>query len=67
MKLLISAYACAPNRGSERASEFILPNRVASFYQEALRFIEGDGTCSAPPVARFRAEAPAALFPADGA
>ena len=49
-----------------RASEFILPNRVARFYQEALRFIEGDGTCSAP-VSRSRAEAPVAPFPADGA
>src|SRR6516162_2753673 len=46
-----------------RASEFILPNRVARFYQEALRFIEGDGTCSAP-VSRSRAEAPVAPFPA---
>jgi glycosyltransferase involved in cell wall biosynthesis len=50
-----------------RASEFILPNRVARFYQEALRFIEGDGTSSAPPVARSRAEAPVAPFSADGA
>jgi glycosyltransferase involved in cell wall biosynthesis len=31
-----------------RASEFILPNRVSRFYQEALRFIEGDGACSVP-------------------
>jgi glycosyltransferase involved in cell wall biosynthesis len=31
-----------------RASEFILPNRVATFYREALRFIEGNGICSVP-------------------
>jgi glycosyltransferase involved in cell wall biosynthesis len=50
-----------------RAGEFILPNRVARFYQEALRFIKRDGTCFAPPVARFRAEVSVAPFPADGA
>ncbi len=50
-----------------RGNDFILPNRVARFYQEALRYIQGDGTCSAPPVAWSRAEAPVAPFPADGA
>jgi glycosyltransferase involved in cell wall biosynthesis len=50
-----------------RANDFILPNRVARFYQEALKHIEGDATSSAPPVARSRAEALMAPFPADGA
>jgi glycosyltransferase involved in cell wall biosynthesis len=31
-----------------RATEFILSDRVATFYQEALRFIEGDGICPVP-------------------
>jgi glycosyltransferase involved in cell wall biosynthesis len=48
-----------------RASEFILPNRVARFYQEALRFIEGNGPCSIPPAAK--SGVPMAPFPADGA
>jgi glycosyltransferase involved in cell wall biosynthesis len=40
-----------------RASDFILPIRVARFYREALRFIEADVTgCAAPP-AWSRAEA----------
>jgi glycosyltransferase involved in cell wall biosynthesis len=50
-----------------RASDFILPNQVARFYQEALKYIEGDATSSAPPVARSRAEALMVPFPADGA
>jgi glycosyltransferase involved in cell wall biosynthesis len=50
-----------------RANDFILPNRVAGFYQEALRYIEDDGTRFAPPLARSRAEESAAPFQADGA
>jgi glycosyltransferase involved in cell wall biosynthesis len=41
-----------------RASEFILSNRVARFYQEALRFIESGRTCSIPPTERSGAVAP---------
>lgn len=40
-----------------RAGEFILSDRVAAFYQEALRFIEGDRICVFPraqPVAGLR-------------
>ena len=39
------------SRGAvSRAADFILPNRVAKFYQEASRFIEGDnGIRSWPP------------------
>ena len=43
-----------------RANDFVLPKRVIRFCQEALRFIEGDVTCSAPPPARSIAEAPVA-------
>jgi glycosyltransferase involved in cell wall biosynthesis len=50
-----------------RASDFILTSRVARFYQEALRYIEDDGTCFVPALARPRAEASAAPFPADRA
>ena len=50
-----------------RANDFILPKRVARFYQEAVKFIEDDGICFAPPLARTRAEASVVLFPADGA
>jgi hypothetical protein len=50
-----------------RAKDFILQNRVVRFYQEALRHIEDDGTCFVPPLARPRAEASAAPFPADRA
>ena len=32
-----------------RAHDFLLPNRVAQFYREALRFIEGTRTRSVPP------------------
>jgi glycosyltransferase involved in cell wall biosynthesis len=45
------------SRGAiSRASDFILSNRVAKFYQEASRFIEGDGLRSLP--ARVEGGAP---------
>jgi glycosyltransferase involved in cell wall biosynthesis len=50
-----------------RASDFILPNRVARFYKEALRFIEGDRTCSIPIVDRSGAVTPMPPFPVEGA
>jgi glycosyltransferase involved in cell wall biosynthesis len=50
-----------------RASDFILPNRVARFYKEAQKHIKGDGTGSAPDLARSRVETAVAPFPADGA
>jgi glycosyltransferase involved in cell wall biosynthesis len=50
-----------------RANNFIVTNRVASFYQEALGYIENDGTRFAPPPAQSRAEVSVAPFPADGA
>jgi len=50
-----------------RASDFILQSRVATFYQEALRYIDSDPTCSAPPLAPFRAEPTLTPSPAGGA
>src|SRR5262249_23547770 len=50
-----------------RASHFILPNRVAIFYKEAQKYIKGDGTGSAPDLARSRVETAVTPFPADGA
>jgi len=50
-----------------RASNFMLPNRVAKFYQQTVAYIQGGGTCSTSLVARFKSGASVAPFPADGA
>jgi hypothetical protein len=47
--------------------DFILPNQVATFYQEALKYIETGGPHFARPGAQARAETSVAPLLADGA